>query len=146
MQTLADINLMVPVTIRAEESLNVAWQRLLENDAAELYVVDDEQHLQGIVPDYELLKARLSGSWSELTVAQVMSHRVVCFTRDTPFAVALKAFREGQHTRVAVLEDGRLIGQITRRLALKELCPSPSGSGTVSPPKFLQTLSAMPSF
>lgn len=138
MQTLAELGCLPAVTIGPEESLDAALARLLQSAATELFVIAADDRLLGIVPDYELLKAKLSGSWSELTVAQVMSHRLLCFTPETTVAAVLRAFREGQHSRAAVVESGRLVGQITRTVLLQTLAHSRPSPVPVAPPKFLQ--------
>ncbi len=142
MQTLAQLGCEPAVTIRPADSLDVALDRLLESEATELYVTDDVGRLLGIVPDYELLKAQLSGPWSELTAGQLMSNRLLCFTPETLFADVLRVFRESQHSRAAIIEDGRLIGRITRRAVLRALCQNPPSPSAIAPPKFLQAVGA----
>lgn len=139
MQTLADLDYTLAVTVASEDSAAFALERLLEEGATEVYVVGDDQRLLGIVPDYELLKARLNGVWTELTVEQLMSHRVLCFTPDTTVAEALKAFREGQHSRAAIVEDGRLCGQVTRTDLLRAFCDRDDATRPIAAPKFLHS-------
>lgn len=137
MQTLADLDYTLAVTVAPEDSATFALERLLEEGATEVYVVGDDQRLLGIVPDYELLKARLNGTWTELTVEQVMSRRMLCFTADTTVAEALRSFREGQHSRAAIVDDGRLCGQVTRTDLLRAYCEQNSEPKTIAAPKFL---------
>ena len=135
MSTIAELGCEAAIAVAPDASAKSALDRLLEENATEVYVTDADGRLLGIVPDYELLKARLSASWQEMTAERVMSHRVVCFTPDTPVAEATKAFREGQHSRAAVVQAGKLIGQITRTRLLRSLCCE---IRTVAPrPKFL---------
>lgn len=122
MPTLAELEFETAVTVGPDETAATALERMLEAETTEVYVVDTEQRLQGIVPDYELLKARLNGSWDGLTVQNIMSHRVLCFTTETSVTETLKTFREGQHSRAALLRDGQVIGQITRTTLLRSLC------------------------
>lgn len=139
MQTLAQLDCDPALTIRPEASLDAALDRLLDSEATELFVTDDDDRLLGVVPDYELLKSRLSGQWTGLAVGQLISNRLLRFTLDTPLSEALRAFREGQHSRAAILQDGRLIGLITRRSLLRALCQTQPASHLVAPPKFLPT-------
>lgn len=139
MQTLADLDYTPVVTVALDDSAATAVERLIDQEATELYVVDDDDRLLGIVPDYELLKARLNGSWTELTVEQVMSRRVLCFTTETTVAEAMKSFREGQHSRAALIADGRLCGQITRTTLLRTCCATDPGSKPIAAPKFLHS-------
>lgn len=122
MQTIGELPLGNVVTIAPDATLDAAFLALLATDATELYVVDDQGQLAGIVPDYELLKARLAGDDCGATVARFMSSHVLCYTAETPIAAAVADFRNGFHTRAAVLENGRLIGQITRSGVLRAIC------------------------
>lgn len=139
MLTVAEIGFYRPVTIGRDDTLDAALWRLLDSDSTELYVTDDDGRLLGILPDYELLKARLSGSWDEMTAGQLSSCRIVCFAPETECSVVLKVFREGLHSRAAILQNGRLIGQITRTAILQWLSSTPTeDSSPVASPKFLQ--------
>lgn len=137
MRTLADVDCAPVVTVAAEAPLAAALDVLLAARAAEVYVVDADRRLLGIVPDYELLKARLNGTWTDQTVEQVMSRQVLSFTADTPVDAVLKAFREGQHSRAAITDHGRLIGQITRTDLLRAYCLQDRTAKPVAAPKFL---------
>ena len=140
MQTVAEIGFEQPVTISPEATLDTALRQLLFNQSAELYVTDEDGRLLGVIPDYALLKARLAGDWSETTAGQLCSSRVVCFTPDTACSALLKTFREGQHTRAAILHDGRLVGTITRTAILQWLiASSEEAPPPVASPKFLQS-------
>jgi CBS domain-containing protein len=135
MQTIAEFDLEPVVTVLPNDSAAIALERLVTSQATELYVVDAERRLLGIVPDYELLKARLHGSWTEMSVERMMSHRVVCFEMDTRIADAMKLFREGQHSRAAVVQNAKLVGQITRAALLRSLVAD--NIQTPPRPKFL---------
>lgn len=135
MQSLAEVQLEPVVAVSPHDTAADALERLVSSRATELYVVDSDQSLLGIVPDYELLKARLHGGVMETTVERIMSHHVVCFEIDARVGDVLKLFREGQHSRAAVVQGGKLVGQITRTTLLRNLV---SGKPSATPrPKFL---------
>jgi acetoin utilization protein AcuB len=119
MPTLAELCTDPPAAIRPDARLDAALELLVARETTELYVVDDDGRLLGVVPDYELLKVRLSGDWAELAVGQLASPALLCFAAQTPFGEALRAFREGRHSRAAVVDGGRLIGQVTRTSLLR---------------------------
>lgn len=134
MQTVGELPLDNVVMINGSTTLQTALAELLATDATELYVTDEVKTLIGIVPDYELLRARLSGTADETPVERIMSSHVLCYTTETPVETALADFRNGFRTRAAVLENGRLIGQITRSGVLRAICKSKSSH--VPRPKF----------
>lgn len=137
MPTLADLPFVVPVTIGPDADLAAAVELLVARNAMELYVVDAEQQVLGIVPDYELLKARLNGSAAELRIRQVLSPRVLCFSLETDVADVLRIFREGQHSRAALVDGNRLVGQVTRTMLLRNLIDADCLA--LPRPKFLQS-------
>lgn len=134
MKTVGQLPLCKVVAIPVHATLDEAYSELLAHDAAELYVIDERQNLVGIVPDYELLKARLAGDAEDATVDRIMSSHVLCYTTDTPIEVALADFRSGFRTRAAVLKRGQLVGQITRSTLLRAICEAKTSR--VPRPKF----------
>lgn len=137
MPTLAEIVYETAVTVGQDATAAAALDELLISEATEVYVVDAEGCLAGVVPDFELLKARLNGSWSQLTVQQIASSSVLCFSPQTEVSDALKSFREGQHSRAAIVQEGKILGQITRRTLL--LSCYGDGRSTVRQPMFLRS-------
>lgn len=102
-------------------SLEDAERMLLSSGVDELFVVDERGWLCGVVPDYELLKTRMTPSHDSGTVESIMSRRFLVIGPETPLSVAGRYLREHVHRRLAVVEERRLIGQITRRSVLKWL-------------------------
>lgn len=79
-----------------------------------LYLVDDQQHLKGIVPDFSLLKAFMNGSNLESTLERLLSPHISTISANSDISEVAPQFRDGKHCRMAVVENGRLIGQIER--------------------------------
>lgn len=116
-------------------------------DSRLVYVEDADERLIGVVSCYDLLRAALpsyvdSGlaralpedahsvcegfaAASRLTAGDVMTSKVVAVSpRDTLFA-AEALFAEGSHNVLPVLdEDGRAVGEVTRRTILVVLAGS----------------------
>jgi len=122
MRTIGDLPLENVVTIGLDATFESAFSELMATTATELYVTDERRQLLGIVPDYELLKARLADDWRQANIADIMSAQVLCYSADTPLEAVLRDFRCGFRTRAAVLRAGQLIGQITRATLLRALC------------------------
>lgn len=104
---------LVVTTLRT--SLAEAERMLLSCGVDELFVVDDGGALCGVVPDYELLKVRMTAACHSATVESVMSRRFLVIGPESPLTVAARYLREHVHRRLAVIDEGRLIGQVTRR-------------------------------
>ena len=145
--TVADLMTQEPVTVSPECSADRAVQILAKNDASELYVVDDKHRLLGVVPDYELLKAELSGEASDATVEQLMSRNVPVFTPQSDAAEVARLFRDARYVRFPVVSMGRLVGVITRGdvirlMAVLRRIDSPHQAATksaVRKPKMLES-------
>ncbi len=109
------------VAATCHTSITDAERLLISHGVDELFIIDDRGLLCGIVPDYELLKRRLSPCTDQKTVEAIMSRRFLVIGADSPLTVAGRYLREHVHRRLAVVEERRLVGQLTRRAALKWL-------------------------
>ena len=109
-------DLMVPAAAVAEQTMSVAAARdlMLRWNAEEAYVVDLGGKLLGVVPDYEFLKAELGGLPGSSPVMALVSSKVESVDADADIATVPPKFREGWCGRIAVTENGRLIGRLTR--------------------------------
>ena len=112
--TVADLMTVRPVVVSPQCSADAAIDILSRHDAAELYVTDRAGRLLGVLPDYELLKAELSGDAHGATVEQLMSRGVPVFSPQTDAAEVARLFRDGRFRQFPVVQNGRLVGVITR--------------------------------
>jgi CBS domain-containing protein len=102
-------------SVNCHVSIADAERLLVRYGLEELFVSDNHGALCGVVPDYALLKQRLGDvANASLPVATIMSRRFLVITPDCPLTVAGRYLREHVHRRLAVVENMRLIGQVTR--------------------------------
>ncbi len=109
------------VAATCHTSIADAERLLISHGVDELFIVDERGLLCGVVPDYELLKRRLTPCTEQKTVEAIMSRRFLVIGADSPLTVAGRYLREHVHRRLAVVEERRLVGQLTRRAALRWL-------------------------
>ncbi len=110
------------VHVQRQSSIVDAECLLLQHGLDELFVTDAEGRLLGVVPDYALLKHRLAAPLENFqTIECLMSRRFLVIDVDSPLSVAARYLREHVHRRLAVVEDMRLVGQVTRRTVLRLL-------------------------
>lgn len=116
-------DLMRPVisTVLPGETLRAAETRLLEAGTSEVYVVDGQHGLLGVVSDYEILKARLAGVPGDALVAGFISRHVDAFDPEFPVERLAAILRDGRYAQVPVVAEGRLVGRVTRRDVLRAL-------------------------
>jgi CBS domain-containing protein len=109
------MNRQVP-TVLENASLNDAAIALLEHDSSEVYVVNRGGVLRGIVPDYEILKARLCGVSRDQPIDELITRTLQTVGPWSPAASVASLFREGYRSSMAVVDDkGRLLGQLKRK-------------------------------
>lgn len=115
------------VTVPSSTSIDDAERLLVRYGLPELFVTNEQGHLQGILPDYALLKHRMAKlSHPERTVESLMSRRFLVIGADSPLSVAARYLREHVHVRLAVVDRMRLIGKVTRASVLQILSANPS--------------------
>ena len=112
--TVTDLMTQRPVTVRPECSADGALEILSRHEASELYITDKHGRLLGVMPDYELLKAELSGEARDATVEQLMSRNIPVFSPESDAAEVARLFRDGRYGKFPVVSAGRLVGVITR--------------------------------
>ena len=112
--TVRDLMTSQPLTIGALTSVEDATRKILERAACELYVVDDSGRLLGTISDYSMLKARMTQSDSQEPVGKFISRKMLLLTPDMRLDEVAGYFRESCYPRLAVVDDGRIVGQLSR--------------------------------
>lgn len=140
-------------TVHRETPLAETLDRLLESEKRRVVVVDDDQHVVGIITDGDVLRRaarRVQGSalqrladWfgggvrpegvevaaKGRVAAEIMTSPVITVTSETPTAEAIRLMMTHKVKRLPVVDaDGRLVGMIGRAAVLSAL-----GSGAGSP-------------
>ena len=122
---VADYMHTTPMTVRPEESVRTASQRMRGNNIRHLPVVTGEGRLVGIITDRDLRQASDSDEphlaayeWTalleKLTVQEVMTRQVTTVRRHTPVAAAAQIFVEKKFGCLPVVrDDNTLEGIIT---------------------------------
>lgn len=112
------------VTLLPETEIIRAVHTLLKHDIAAAPVVDDAGKLVGILTERDCIQVVLkAGYHSEYggQVSEYMSTNVKTIAADDSIVDAAKLFF-GQHFhRYPVMENGRLVGQLSRRDVLRAL-------------------------
>ena len=144
--TVRDLMTSRPATIPQYATIEAAIQMVLERAVDEIYVVDEDGHLAGTVSDYVLLKSSILRSDSQQPVTRVMSRSMIVLQPESTLQEVAGLFRESCYPRLAVIENGRVVGQLCRREVLRTLvvlddlnARDTSGrrieSGTETPPR-----------
>lgn len=117
--TVRDLMAAGPAAVSQECTIHDGLQKLLQETLAEIYVTDADGHLLGVVSEYELLKAQLASVSPAEPIAGLMSCNPMTFAPGDDVVAVAGVLRDGRYQRVAVVENGRLVGQISRHAVLR---------------------------
>ncbi|AQZ95153.1 CBS domain-containing protein [Halopseudomonas phragmitis] len=110
------------VTFSPETDLFRAIDTLIEHRISGAPVVDGEGHLLGLLSESDCLKGILSGSYFEEAggrVESVMTVVVETIDADADIIKAGEHFIQKHRRRLPVMDEGLLVGQISRRDILR---------------------------
>ena len=111
-------------TIRPEMEINRAMHILLDQRISGAPVVDQDGKLVGVLSKKDCLKAALNASYYQTwggTVANYMSTPVESLDPNMDIVEAAQYFLNSHYRRFTVLENDRLVGQISRADVLRAL-------------------------
>lgn len=120
---LADYMLKHPVTARPEASVYEATRRILEHKVSGLVVVDESKQLLGILSELDCLRVLLASVYNDeefatALVGDVMTRDVETQHPHDDIVDVATSMLDHKHRRRPVIEDGRLVGQVTCRQIL----------------------------
>jgi len=119
--SVRDLMTSQPPTVDGLTTVEDATQVILERALSEIYVIDDEGRLLGTVSDYELLKFRILKNDAGKSVTCCMSRSMLVLSPEMSLNEVAGFFRQSCYARLAVVENGRVVGQLTRRDVLRAL-------------------------
>jgi CBS domain-containing protein len=103
------------VTARATDPIDTVATMLVERRHRSLPVVDDQRRLVGLVSEADILgREPLSGRTNGRTVASVMTKDVITLSPEDPVSSARLLIAEHGLRMVPVVEDGRVVGVLSR--------------------------------
>lgn len=119
---LRDYMLPNPVKVKPDDSVLDAMQVIIDNKISGVCVVDIDGNLVGILSELDCLRAALGATYNNTGVGLVRDHMtgdnlLVAHPEENILDVAQDMLVK-KHRRRPVVENGRLIGQITCRQLL----------------------------
>ena len=110
------------LTFHADTDLFAAVDRLLEHRVHAAPVVDEHGHLIGLLSADDCMKSMLAGTYYEEaggTVGESMQRDVFSIAPDIDIMKATDLLVNGSRRCLPVVENGRLIGQVSRHDLLR---------------------------
>lgn len=154
--TVRDVMTRNPFTLDPDAPVGTALAVMTERGIRHLPVVDDAGRLRGMVTDRDLRCAALAPAYSEhlsaaarrrlrsvgtalenLRVRDVMTWDAVTIGPEAPLAQAAAIMVEGRFSGLPVVEEGRLVGIVTERDALRALAQTLPAVKGIDPDTFL---------
>ena len=119
---LRDYMLPNPVKVKPDDSVLDAMKVIIDNKISGVCVVDADGNLVGILSELDCLRAALGAAYNKTGIGQVQDHMtgdnlLVAHPDENILDVAQDMLLK-KHRRRPVVENGRLIGQITCRQLL----------------------------
>jgi CBS domain-containing protein len=102
------------LTVRKATPVYEAMDILSSRNVTGLPVVDDYMNLLGVVSEKDVLKLLYDPDALPSVVGDVMSRDIVGFDKNTPLDEICKCLIDNNFRRVPILENGKLIGIISR--------------------------------
>jgi len=127
--TVSDVMSPNPASVSIDATAQEALRCCVESGASHAYVTTSSGNLLGVVPDYELLKAKLTGTPADTPIKALMSQSIVATPATTSVMSLAPAFRASHCRSLPVVENGRLVGEISRRDVLCTLIALDSTEG-----------------
>lgn len=133
--TAVDIMTRNLVTFRPDENIRTAIDALLRRGISGAPVVDEQRRLLGTLSEGDCLRAVSAGSYdgepvaAEHLVGALMNRTPPTITPSTDIYSITQAFVKSDVRRLPVVDDGVVVGQVSRRDVLKAICQSAPAPG-----------------
>jgi CBS domain-containing protein len=115
MTTIREVMTSPAVAIHPETTLAEAVDFLIDHHIGSLPVVSDDDAVVGIISELALIDVVFDAAVRNAPVSQYMTREVHVVQADEPLTQAAKMFALYSFRRLPVIEDGTLVGVISRR-------------------------------
>ena len=122
-----------PVTFSPDTNIFTVIHELLVHKVSGATVIDEDDHVLGVISQGDCLKAILDGTYhgyANGSVEEVMTTKVDTSSPDLDIIDVARALLANKRARLPVVEDGKFIGEISIRSILRAVkdfdCPSDS--------------------
>ena len=117
----SDIMTKPVITAGRDMKLTKAIDLMLRWHISGMPVVDEGGKLIGIISELDIMNFAFDGLAHETTVEEAMSKDVVSFPPDADIETIINVCVTRRIRRVPVLQDGKVVGIVSRRDVLREM-------------------------
>ncbi len=113
------------ITITPDAGLAETIERLVNNKISGMPVCDPDGRVVGMISERDILNFIFSGNLHHTTVYEAMSTDIVSFPPDAPLDAICLRMGERQIRRVPIIENGKLVGIVSRRSIIRTVLSMP---------------------
>lgn len=103
------------ISVHEDEDIYDAIRLMALNNITGLPVINAEDALTGVITEKDVLNLLYNMADKPGTVRDFMTRSVVCFDQEDELDDVAETLRTNHFRRVPILEEGRLVGIISRR-------------------------------
>ncbi len=116
-----DIMTRTVITAKPDTLVTDVMSLLLRWHISGLPIVDGDGKLLGIVTEADVVNFAISGDTASTTAGEIMTKQVETYTQDTLVVEIVNRFAAKRIRRVPVVEEGKVVGIVSRRDIIREL-------------------------
>ncbi|HAM38119.1 MAG: hypothetical protein A2474_00035 [Elusimicrobia bacterium RIFOXYC2_FULL_34_12] len=116
-----DVMIKKVVTIHPESSLKEAVKIILKKGISGLPVIDNSNKIIGILTEKDIINYMISGNLNHALASEAMSTNIISVSSDTDLTKIALLFCEKGIKRVPVIDNGKLVGIISRRDMIRSI-------------------------
>ncbi|MFC1965659.1 CBS domain-containing protein [Chloroflexota bacterium] len=120
-RTVKNIMTQTVITVKEDMILTDVIKLLLRWHISGVPVVDDDNNLLGIISEHDVVNFTLSGNAADTKAQEVMTKQVETCAPDTLFVQIVNNFASRHIRRIPVVENGKVVGIISRRDIIREM-------------------------
>jgi len=109
------------ITISPDATLADAIELLVAKEISGMPVVDADEKVIGIISEKDILNFAFSGNLRNTKVKEAMSKEVYSFSSDTDIDKISLCLSENKFRRVPIIDNGKLVGIVSRRDIIRVL-------------------------
>jgi CBS domain-containing protein len=117
----AEIMTQPVVSVPPDALLTEAIKLLLRHHLSGLPVVGRDGMLVGIITEHDVMNLALSGNAADTRVDEAMTAEVISMPPDAPMTSLINCLTTRRLRRVPIVQDGKVIGIVSRRDILREM-------------------------
>jgi CBS domain-containing protein len=114
-KTIREIMTQPVVAVGPDDTLAEAVQTLARQHTGSLPVIDGDGRVIGMISELEMIDVAFDREIRNAPVSAFMSQEVQVIPADEPLSTAAQLFALYSFRRLPVVENGRLVGIVTRR-------------------------------